>query len=44
LRIGLMIREHQADLGATETGQSLAAGQRQIEVEVLVDDLVRGRK
>ena len=32
LRIGLVIGEHQAHLGAAETGQPLAARQRQIEI------------
>ena len=42
LRIGLVIGEHETDLGAAETRQALAARQRQIEIVVLVDDLGRG--
>ena len=42
LRIGLVIGEHQADLGAAEAGQALALGQRQIEIVVLVDDVGGG--
>ena len=39
LRIGLVIGEHEAHLGAAETGEPLAAGQRQIEIVILVDDV-----
>ena len=42
LRIGLVIGEYQADLGAAETGQALALGQRQIEIVILVDDVSCG--
>jgi hypothetical protein len=44
LRVGLVIGEYETDLGATETGQTLAARQRQIEIEVFVDDFGCGIK
>ena len=42
LRIGLVVGEHEADLGAAEAGEALALRQRQIEIVVLVDDVGRG--
>ena len=42
LRIGLVIGEHQTDLGAAETGEPFALRQRQIEIVILVDDVGRG--
>ncbi|MGY4297370.1 hypothetical protein ACVWXN_005465 [Bradyrhizobium sp. i1.4.4] len=42
LRIGLVVGEHEADFCAAEARQTLALGQRQIEIGVLVDDLERG--
>ena len=41
LRIGLVIGEHKTHLGAAKAGQALAARQRQIEVELLVDEFGR---
>ena len=42
LRIGLVVGEHEADLGAAEAGQAFALCQRQIEIVILVDDVERG--
>ena len=42
LRIGLMVGEHQAHLGAAEAGEPLAFRQRQLEIVVLVDQVGRG--
>src|SRR5437899_9386901 len=42
LRIGLVVGEHEAELGAAEAGQTLALRQRQIEIVALVDDIERG--
>ena len=42
LRIGLVVGEHEPDLGAAEAGQTFALRQRQIEIMVLVDDVGRG--
>ena len=42
LRIGLVIGEYEADLGAAKAGQAFALRQRQIEIVVLVDDIERG--
>src|SRR5207249_6627228 len=42
LRIGLVVGENKADLGAAEARQTFALCQRQMEIVVLVDDVERG--